>query len=135
MTGPQDPFATPGDDPSQNPYGQQPPPPGYGQQPPPPPGYGQQPYGQQPPGYGQPFGTSPYPQQSGTSALAIGALISAFLCSPLGILLGFMAKNQIKKTGQSGDGIATAAIVVGIVSILLGIVLFASGVSALDTSP
>lgn len=122
MTGPQDPFATPGDnpsDPSQNPYGQQPPPPGYGQPP----------YGQ------QPFGAPPYPQQSGTSALAIGALISAFLCSPLGIILGFVAKGQIKKTGQSGDGLATAAIVVGIVSILLGIVLFASGASSLETSP
>lgn len=132
MTGPQDPFATP--DPSQPPVPPDYPAPGYGQQPPQygqqPPQYGEQPYGQ------QPFGQPPYPQaKGGTSPLAIGALISAFLCSPLGILLGFVAKSQIRKTGQSGDGLATAAIIVGIVSLLLGIVLFATGMSELETSP
>jgi len=136
MTGPQDPFATPDPNAPQNPPQGQPP--GYGQQPP---AYGQQPYGQ--PGYGQqpqygqqPFGQPPYPQQrGGTSPLAIGALISAFLCSPLGIILGFVAKSQIKKTGQSGDGLATAAIVVGVLSMLLGVVLFSSGMSNLETAP
>ena len=125
MTGPQDPFATP--DPSQQPPQQ----PGPGQVPPdyPPPGYGQQPYGQ------PPFGQPPYPQSSGTSPLAIGALISAFLCSPLGIVLGFVAKNQIAKTGQGGNGLATAAIVIGIVSMLLGVVLFASGATTMETAP
>ena len=122
MTGPQDPFATPDPNAPQNPPQ---PPQGYG----PPPGYGQPQYGQ------QPYGTPPYPQQTGTSPLAIGALISAFLCSPLGIILGFVAKGQIKKTGQSGNGLATAAIVIGIVSMLLGVLLFASGVSTLETSP
>ena len=121
MTGPQDPFATP--DPSQPPPSSQPPAPGYGPQ-----------FGQQPP-YGQPFGAPPYPQQSGTSPMAIGALISAFLCSPLGIVLGFVAKSQIKKTGQSGDGLATAAIIVGVLSMVLGVVLFATGMSSLETSP
>jgi hypothetical protein len=138
MTGPQDPFATPGDDQPQDrpqdPSQPQAPPP-YGQPQPgsvpadyPQPGYGQQ-YAQ------QPFGQPPHPQAQGTSALAIGALISAFLCSPLGIILGFVAKSQIKKTGQSGDGLATAAIIVGVVSMLLGIVLFASGMSDLETAP
>jgi hypothetical protein len=136
MTGPQDPFATPGgDQPQDRPQDPSQPsgPPPYGQ---PQPGAvppDQQPYGQQ---YGQPpFGQPPYPQAQGTSALAIGALISAFLCSPLGIILGFVAKSQIKKTGQSGDGLATAAIVVGVVSMLLGIVLFASGMSNVETAP
>lgn len=124
MTGPQDPFAAP--DP-ENPPPSGGVPPGY-------PPYGQQPFGQQPAGQ-QPFGQPPYPQSSGTSPLAIGALISAFLCSPLGILLGFVAKSQINKTGQSGNGLATAAIVIGVVSMLLGVLLFASGMSNLETSP
>ncbi len=124
MTAPQDPFAPPGDDPQQ-PGGQQQP----GDHPPP--QYGQQPGGYPPPGYGQ----QPYGQKQGTSPLAIGALISAFLCSPLGIVLGLVAKSQIKKTGQAGNGLATAAIVVGVVSILLGVALFASGAYEPETSP
>jgi peptidyl-prolyl cis-trans isomerase B (cyclophilin B) len=55
--------------------------------------------------------------------MAIAALVTAFLCSPLGIILGFVAKSQIRRTGQSGNGLATAAIVVGVVSILLGVLV------------
>lgn len=122
MTGPQDPFATPGDDdPSQPSQGTPPP---YGQSP-----YGQPPYGQQP--YGQqPYGSPPYRQAQGTNGMAIAALVTSLLCSPLGILLGFIAKGQIKKTGQSGNGLATAGIVIGVVSMLLGVLLFAGGFSA-----
>lgn len=115
MTGPRDPFAAPGDDADPPPYGIPP--------------------AAQPPAYGQPPQPQPYPQQQGTSALAIGALISAFVCSPVGIILGFVARSQIRKTGQSGDGIATAAIVVGVVSILLGIVLTGTGNFPGGTAP
>ena len=127
MTAPQDPFATPGDQPSGQPggYGQQPG--GSGQQPG---GYGQ-PGQYPPPGYGQqPFGQPPHGQAQGTNGLAIASLVSAFFCSPLGIILGFIAKGQIKKTGQSGNGLATAGIVIGVISILLGILLFAGGLAA-----
>ena len=127
MSTPQDPFATPGDDPSRQQSGQQPPPsPGYGQQPP---GYGQ-------PAYGQPaYGQQPYAQaQQGTNGMAIAALVTSLLCSPLGIILGFVAKGQIKKTGQSGNGLATAGIVIGAVSILLGILVFGAALST-STSP
>ena len=47
------------------------------------------------------------------SPLALGALISAVPFAPLGIVLGVLAKRQIRKTGQAGDGLATAAIVLG----------------------
>lgn len=47
------------------------------------------------------------------SPLALGALISAVPFAPLGVLLGVLAKRQIRETGQAGDAIATAAIVVG----------------------
>ena len=118
-TGPQDPFAAPGgegggDVPGS---GQQPPAPGYGA-----PGYGQQQYGQQP-GYGQP----PAGGSTGTNGLAIAALVTSFLCSPLGIILGFIARGQIKKTGQSGDGLALAGIIIGVVGLVFGVVIGAAG--------
>ena len=135
MSTPSDPYGPPGD-PSQQP-GQGEQPPQYGQQPP---QYGQQPgYGQ--PAYGAPqdsagFGAPPpgwgQPQKSGTNGLAIASLVTAFLCSPIGIILGFVAKNQIKKTGQSGNGLATAGIVVGIALIVINILLISSG--ALNTT-
>lgn len=136
MSTPQDPFAVPeGDPPQGSGYGQQPPAQGqYGQPP-----YGQQPYGQPgpqgygPPPYGQPGYGGPRP---GTNGLAIGALVAAFFCSPVGIVLGLVAKGQIKKTGQAGNGLATAAIVVGIVSIVLGVLLYAGGfATTVSTSP
>ena len=61
----------------------------------------------------------------GTSALATGALISAFPFGPLGIVLGLIAKAQIRKTGQAGDRLATAAIVIGVIS-TLSFVVFSS---------
>src|SRR5579875_827131 len=77
---------TPGQPP---PYGQQPPPYGgqYGHP------YGQPPYGQ--PGWGQP-GYGGYPQPRGTNGFAIASLICAFLCWPLGLIFGFIARSQIK---------------------------------------
>jgi hypothetical protein len=55
-----------------------------------------------------------------TNTLAIVALVVAIFCFPLvGAILGFVAKNQIKQTGEGGDGIATAAIVVGLLFTVL----------------
>src|SRR5437763_1541997 len=114
MTDQPDPYSTPptGDQPGGPPPGQPPsgqpqygqPPPGqppYGQPPPGQPPYGQPPYGQ---GYAQP----PYyaQRQPGTKGFAIASLICAFVCSPLGIVFGFVARSQIKRTGQGGDGLA-----------------------------
>jgi hypothetical protein len=121
----------------QQPYGQ-----AWAQQPPPQPGYGQQ-YGQQgydPNGYGQqayaqpqPYGQQPgydqygnpyygqqgygYPQQAyaapQTNTMAILGLVFAFVFPPLGVVFGFMGRNQIKRTGEGGEGLALAGIIVG----------------------
>lgn len=64
------------------------------------------------------------------SGMAIGSIIASgigWVVYPgaiIGIVLGFVAKNQIKASGgtQGGDGLATAGIIVGFVGILLGIV-------------
>lgn len=135
MTTPQDPFA-PDNQPPANvpPPGYGPPPPGY---PPPPPGYGQPPaYGQPP--YGQaPYGQPPYGGYApprGTNTLAIVAFIAAFLCSPAGIIMGIIARTQIKQRGEGGNGLALAAIIIGAISLVLGILIFAGGLAASNNS-
>ncbi|TKJ34216.1 DUF4190 domain-containing protein [Blastococcus sp. CCUG 61487] len=87
--------------PGQPPYG----PPGY-----PPPQYGQQ-YGQ-PPHAGAPY---PPPAFYGrpTNSLAIVALILSLTFAPAGLITGIIARRQIKRTGEDGDGLALAAVIVG----------------------
>ena len=85
----------------------------------PPPGY----YPPPPPEYGT-YGAAP----TGTNPLAIGSLAASaigLLCgigSIIGIVLGFVALNQIKKTGQAGHGLAVAGIAVGIASFVIGLI-------------
>jgi hypothetical protein len=115
-----------------------PPPPGY---PPPPPGYPPP-----PPGYPPPFpppypgyGTDPYdpyrqaPLQ-GTNGKAVGALVAALLGVPLcffcgipsivALVLGVMAMNETKRTGQDGHGMALAAVIVAGITLALTVVVF-----------
>jgi hypothetical protein len=85
--------------------------------PPPPAGYG-------PPGYPPPGYTTPGYPPSGfyrppTNTLAVLALVFAFVIAPAGIVLGVMARKQIRQTGEEGDGLALAGIIVG--SIVTGI--------------
>jgi hypothetical protein len=118
------PYGTPGNYPPPPPYGAAPgygPPPGY-----PPPGYGAPGYGA--PGYGAPgYGAPGYPaygaQPTKTNALAIASLVASVvsLCgigSIAGIILGVVAINQIKVSGESGRGLALAGIIVGAVTLL-----------------
>jgi hypothetical protein len=121
--GAQDPFATPqpGSSPDPN---QPPPPPAYGQPQPPPA------YGAPPPAYGQAQYGAPYggpPMTVGTNGFAIASLICAFLCWPLGLIFGFIAKSQIKQRGQGGDGLATAGIIISFIWLALVIILSATG--------
>ncbi|SPM38921.1 hypothetical protein MNAB215_1102, partial [Mycobacterium numidiamassiliense] len=96
-----------------------PPPPPGGYPPPPGPGY------PPPPGPGYP----PSQPASGTNTFAIVSLVASLLgwiCvgvgSVVGVVFGFLALNQIKQTGQSGRGLAIAGIVIGIISIVGGII-------------
>ena len=101
----------------------QPPPGGYGYQPPPPGGYGYQP---PPPGG---YGYQPPPQAAGTNGMAIASLVFSLvglLCwigAIVGPILGFIALGQIKQTGQGGRGMAISGIVIGLASIVIGILL------------
>jgi len=82
--------------------------------------YGQQPYGS--PGYGAPPGYPPYGSASGqTNTMAILALVFAFVFSPLGIAFGFIARNQIRRTGEGGDSLALAGLILSMLFTLLAI--------------
>jgi hypothetical protein len=134
VSSPDEPAAPGSPDPHQPtpppPYSQSPPPPYGGQQwGQPPPYSGQPPYGQPPysqPPYGQPpYGG--YPAPVSTNGFAIASLVCAFLCTPLGLIFGLIAKSQIRQTGQGGDGLATAGIVISVVFIVLWFILVAVG--------
>ena len=101
------------------PYGGPFPPSGY----PPPPEFGapQSGWYGYPPGY-------PGAPQGGTNKLAIGSLVASalgLLCcigSLVGIILGAVAINQIKRTRQEGYGLAVAGIAAGVAGLLISIV-------------
>lgn len=104
-----------------------PPPPGGDGQPPvpppPPPPSGGVPVPPPPP----PVGSVPGGAPQGNNGLAVASLVLSIVgvcCgigSILGIILGFVALNQIKKTGQPGEGLAKAGIIIGVITLLIGI--------------
>ena len=107
------------------PYGQ----PGYPQPQYGPPGY--PPQGYPPPGYGAPGFPPVYVRP--TNTMAILALVMAFVFAPAGLILGIVARKQIRETGEDGDGLALAGIIVGgivtaifVLFIVLWIVAFAA---------
>ncbi|MCC3761906.1 DUF4190 domain-containing protein [Glycomyces sp. TRM65418] len=80
-----------------------------------------QPY-QAPPPYVPypPYGYAPYrfPPPRPTNGMAIAAMVCGIVgvCSivgVLGIIFGMVAKRQIRESGDGGDGMATAGIVLG----------------------
>jgi hypothetical protein len=117
--------------PSSGPGYPPPPPPPYGS---PGPGYGQpagypppdkSPFG--PPGYGAPY--SPYGPPQTTNAMAIASLVCSIagvltcISAPVGIVLGHVAKKQIRQTGEGGDGLATAGLWVGYILTVTSLVV------------
>ncbi len=116
----------PASTPAPPPYGQPAPgqPPVYGQPAPgQPPAYGQSVPGQppysQPTTYGQPYGSYQAAAPK-TAGMAIASLVTSLvglfcgITSFVGIILGFVSLSQIKKTGQKGQGMAIAGIVIGV---------------------
>jgi len=135
---PNDPF-TPVDYPAN--YPQMPPPVYPSPYPPPTAGYGYPPptgYGYPPPGYGGPPGypADPYdpyrtttPQ--GTNGKAIASLVcsvAGLMCCGLpaiaGIILGIIAMRETKRTGQDGNGLAIAGLVIGALAVVGYVIYF-----------
>ncbi|MCD0444006.1 DUF4190 domain-containing protein [Glycomyces sp. A-F 0318] len=68
------------------------------------------------------------------NGLAIAAFVIAIVgwCSPLGILgliLGYVARGQIRERNNSGEGLAKAAIILGWIAIVAFILLIVLGVA------
>lgn len=143
-TGPDQPDQQP--EQPQDPYGAPPPPPTYppsygspygGASTPPPPQYGSPSY---PPPTGQPYGApSGYPpaafpggeQGPPSKGMAIGALVSSFLCClPVGLVLGIIVLRRGRDGRDHGKGLAIAAIVVNVLVMLASLVLVVVAVVA-----
>jgi hypothetical protein len=97
--------------------------PSYPSTPPPPPSSAYQPSSSfppppsstPPPGYQQQPGYAPQQQAPGTNVMAILSLIGAFVFAPLGIVFGYIAKRQIKESGEQGEGLANIGLILGYV--------------------
>jgi Domain of unknown function (DUF4190) len=115
----QDPYAAPGSGVPQYPASGAPPYPSTGQ-----------PYEQQyaPTPYGQPQYAA-YGPQSRTNGLAIASLVCSLaglvtcISAPVGVVLGHVAKRQIRQTGEQGEGLANAGLWVGYILTVLGVLL------------
>jgi hypothetical protein len=74
--------------------------------------------------------------------MAILALVLAFVFAPAGLVMGIIARKQIAQTGEEGDGLALAGIIVGaiftaiwVLVIILWISVFATVSSSVDFGP
>jgi uncharacterized protein DUF4190 len=104
------------------------------------PGYQQPGYPQPPAGaYGAYYGYQPQyppPPSRGTNIMAIMAIVFAFVFPPLGIVFGIIGRKQIARTGEEGDGLALAGLIVGavftvimVLYIIFMIVLFSAALT------
>lgn len=75
------------------------------------------------PGWGN--GHPPVAGAPPTNTMAVLALVFAFVFPPLAIVFGLIARDQIRRTGEAGRGLATAGLVIGIVFLVLALVPFA----------
>jgi hypothetical protein len=65
-------------------------------------------------GYGQPVYVQPVIVTAPTNGMAIAALVCAVLgLGPVAAILGHVARKQIRETGEQGDGMALAGVIVG----------------------
>ncbi|MEU5785660.1 DUF4190 domain-containing protein [Micromonospora lupini] len=93
--------------------------------------------GQLPPGAYAPPGYPPhpgygYPPPPKTNGLAIAALVLALaglttcgITGPIGAILGHVAQKQIRASGEGGEGMAKAGIIVGWIVTALMVLLIA----------
>jgi hypothetical protein len=110
---------------------------GYGA----PPGYGAAGSYGPPPGHGAaggygPPGWAPVGWRPPTNTMAIAALVLCFAFPPAGLVTGLIARRQIQRTREAGDGLALAAIIVGGIStalFVLGLVFWLLAVASISS--
>lgn len=95
---------------------------------------GSGPAGSGPARYGPPGGPPAWPQGSSpVNQLAVAAIICAvgqllffFVAAIPAVILGHMARRQIRRTGEGGNGLALASLILGYVGLGLGLLVVAS---------
>ena len=78
---------------------------------------------------------APAPAEKWNILSIIAFIIVFFGFSLISIILGFIGLNQIKKTGERGRGLAIWAIVLGFVSIVIGIIFWIVFVAVIAANP
>ena len=78
---------------------------------------------------------APAPVEKWNVLSIIAFIIVFFGFSLISIILGFIGLNQIKKTGERGRGLAIWAIVLGFVSIVIGIIFWIVFVAVIAANP
>ncbi len=66
--------------------------------------------------------TTTYPPR--TNTLALVGFIASFMLPIVGIVLGVMARRQIAVSNESGQGLALAAVIIGVVGTTLQVIFF-----------
>jgi hypothetical protein len=138
MSNPEPPPYPSGDNSDLPSYGSVPPPPGSGGTPPPPP---PPPPGGGVPGWQPPGPTGPAQNQKALIALILGIISVPFMfcCGCIGIgtgagalACGILGRKEIQASGgaQTGDGMALAGIILGVLGIVVSAVLMLLGVAA-----
>lgn len=64
------------------------------------------------------------PHNPRTNSLAIAALVTSFIIPVIAIPLGHSARTQIQRSGEQGDGLAVAALIIGYFSTIAFVVYF-----------
>lgn len=65
------------------------------------------------------------PASERTNTMAILALVFGLMGGWLGILFGHIALSQIKRTGERGEGMANAGLILGYLALVAGLILIA----------
>lgn len=78
---------------------------------------------------------APAPAEKWNVLSIIAFIIVFFGFSLISIILGFIGLNQIKKTGERGRGLALWAIILGFVSIVIGIIFWIVFVAVIAANP
>ena len=85
-----------------------------------------------------PYRPGSYPTGQRTNSMAVASMVCGigqiffwFLAGVPAIVFGHIARRQIRETGEAGDGMALAGLIMGYVGVLLPILLVAGIAAAL----
>jgi hypothetical protein len=59
-----------------------------------------------------------------TSTMAIIAFVASFIVPVVGLILGILARREVARTHESGEGLARAAFIIGLVLTALQVAFF-----------